>query len=85
MIGNRPTPWRPDAGHDPTDHRHARPGPAPGVLHVAARRRADDALLPEVEVLGRSATSGAHDMPWGQQVAHIEDPDGNVVNLTQQL
>jgi hypothetical protein len=24
-------------------------------------------------------------MPWGQRVAHIKDPDGNVVNLTQQL
>ena len=32
-----------------------------------------------------TATSGAHDMPWGQRVAHIRDPDGNVVNLTQQL
>jgi predicted enzyme related to lactoylglutathione lyase len=24
-------------------------------------------------------------MPWGQRVAHIADPDGNVVNLTQTL
>ncbi|WP_245160258.1 hypothetical protein [Blastococcus sp. CT_GayMR20] len=27
----------------------------------------------------------ADDMPWGQRVAHIKDPDGNVPNLTQQL
>ena len=24
-------------------------------------------------------------MPWGQRIAHIKDPDGNAVNLTQQL
>ena len=23
-----------------------------------------------------------NDMPWGQRVAHIQDPDGNTVNLT---
>jgi len=22
---------------------------------------------------------------WGQQVAHIQDPDGNAVNLTQSI
>jgi predicted enzyme related to lactoylglutathione lyase len=44
-----------------------------------------DALLPRVEELGGTTTSGANDMPWGQRVAHIKDPDGNVVNLTQTL
>jgi predicted enzyme related to lactoylglutathione lyase len=44
-----------------------------------------DAVLPRVEQLGGEATSGTNDMPWGQRVAHIKDPDGNVVNLTQQL
>lgn len=44
-----------------------------------------DALLPRVEELGGSAPGPANDMPWGQRVAHISDPDGNVVNLTQQL
>jgi predicted enzyme related to lactoylglutathione lyase len=44
-----------------------------------------DVLLPKVEGLGGTATSEANDMPWGQRVAHIKDPDGNVVNLTQQL
>jgi predicted enzyme related to lactoylglutathione lyase len=44
-----------------------------------------DALLLKVGGLGGTATSGANDMPWGQRVAHIKDPDGNVVNLTQQL
>ena len=38
-----------------------------------------------VEGLGGESTSGANDMPWGQRVAHIKDPDGNVVNLTQTL
>ena len=44
-----------------------------------------DALLPRVEELGGSAPGPANDMPWGQRVAHITDPDGNVVNLTQTL
>ena len=44
-----------------------------------------DALLPRVADLGGSAGGPANDMPWGQRVAHIKDPDGNVVNLTQQL
>ena len=27
----------------------------------------------------------SNDMPWGQRVAHVSDPDGNTVNLTQVL
>ena len=41
-----------------------------------------DALLPRVEELGGSVTGGPTDMPWGQRVVHLRDPDGNVVNLT---
>jgi predicted enzyme related to lactoylglutathione lyase len=44
-----------------------------------------DALLPRVTELGGTGGDGANDMPWGQRVAHIKDPDGNVVNLTQTL
>jgi predicted enzyme related to lactoylglutathione lyase len=44
-----------------------------------------DALLPRVVELGGSAPGAANDMPWGQRVAHVRDPDGNAVNLTQQL
>ena len=44
-----------------------------------------DALLPRVADLGGRAPGPSNDMPWGQRVAHITDPDGNVVNLTQQL
>jgi predicted enzyme related to lactoylglutathione lyase len=43
------------------------------------------AVLPAVADLGGTAPGPANDMPWGQRVAHIKDPDGNVVNLTQQL
>ena len=44
-----------------------------------------DALLPRVVALGGSAPGPSNDMPWGQRVAHVSDPDGNVVNLTQSL
>lgn len=44
-----------------------------------------DALLPRVAELGGSAADPSNDMPWGQRVAHIADPDGNAVNVTQQL
>ena len=44
-----------------------------------------DALLGKVEGLGGHVQGSSNDMPWGQRVAHIADPDGNVVNLTQDL
>lgn len=43
-----------------------------------------DGAVARVQALGGEA-SGANDMPWGQRVAHVRDPDGNAVNLTQQL
>ncbi|MFI1501083.1 VOC family protein [Streptomyces platensis] len=42
-----------------------------------------DALLDRVGPLGGTVLGPATDMPWGQRVAHIQDPDGNAVNLTQ--
>ncbi len=44
-----------------------------------------DALLPRVSELGGHVEGPSNDMPWGQRVAHVQDPDGNAVNLTQQL
>ncbi|AIS02315.1 VOC family protein [Streptomyces glaucescens] len=44
-----------------------------------------DGTLGRVESLGGSVRSGPNDMPWGQRVAHIQDPDGNPVNLTQAI
>jgi predicted enzyme related to lactoylglutathione lyase len=41
-----------------------------------------DVLLPRVSGLGGEVTGGPTDMPWGQRVAHIKDPDGNALNLT---
>ncbi|MFE6522748.1 VOC family protein [Streptomyces sp. NPDC057794] len=42
-----------------------------------------DETLGRVTALGGTVRSGPNDMPWGQRVAHISDPDGNPVNLTQ--
>ena len=44
-----------------------------------------EGLLPRVEELGGKVQGPPNDMPWGQRVAHIADPDGNVVNLTKTL
>ncbi|MFJ6852926.1 VOC family protein [Streptomyces sp. NPDC091271] len=44
-----------------------------------------DETLGRVTALGGSVSGGPNDMPWGQRVAHIEDPDGNPVNLTQPI
>lgn len=44
-----------------------------------------DALLDRVEALGGTALGAPTDMPWGQRVAHVQDPDGNTVNLTQAI
>ena len=58
---------------------------SPGRMLLSIEVPDVDALLGRVESLGGTSTSGANDMPWGQRVAHIADPDGNVVNLTQTL
>jgi predicted enzyme related to lactoylglutathione lyase len=42
-----------------------------------------DALLEHVEALGGRVLGMPNDMPWGQRVAHIQDPDGNTVNLAE--
>ncbi|WP_250008122.1 VOC family protein [Actinoplanes sp. M2I2] len=44
-----------------------------------------DALLDRVEKAGGEVLGPPNDMPWGERVAHIHDPDGNVINLTQTL
>lgn len=44
-----------------------------------------DALLPTVASAGGVVSGRANDMPWGQRVAHVLDPDGNMVNLTTWL
>ena len=42
-----------------------------------------DALLDRVGKLGGTVLGPPNDMPWGQRVAHVQDPDGNPLNLTQ--
>ncbi|MFI0723486.1 VOC family protein [Streptomyces sp. NPDC021224] len=42
-----------------------------------------EATLGRVAALGGAVSGGPNDMPWGQRVAHVTDPDGNAVNLTQ--
>ncbi len=44
-----------------------------------------DAALSQVEEAGGRVLGGPTDMPWGQRVAHIHDPDGNLLNLTTAL
>ena len=44
-----------------------------------------DELVPRVARLGGRLLGLPNDMPWGQRVAHIHDPDGNAVNLTQSI
>ncbi|QIJ65842.1 VOC family protein [Streptomyces sp. JB150] len=59
-------------------------GAAPRILLSIAVDDVDR-TLGRVEALGGSVSGGPDDMPWGQRVAHIEDPDGNPVNLTQPI
>jgi predicted enzyme related to lactoylglutathione lyase len=67
-----------------TSDAGVQPG-SPGRMLLSIEVPDVDALLPKVEGLGGHAQGSANDMPWGQRVAHIADPDGNVVNLTQTL
>ncbi|MET9819726.1 VOC family protein [Streptomyces sp. NPDC006386] len=57
-------------------------GAAPRILLSIGVDDVDETLS-RVTALGGSVRSGPTDMPWGQRVAHIVDPDGNPVNLTQ--
>lgn len=59
-------------------------GPA-GRLLLSIDVDSPDHLLVEVEPLGGRVLGPPTDMPWGQRVAHIEDPDGNLINLTRPL
>ncbi|MFH8484286.1 VOC family protein [Streptomyces longisporoflavus] len=54
------------------------------ILLSMAVETVDD-LIERVESLGGEVLGPANDMPWGQRVAHIKDPDGNAVNLTQAI
>jgi predicted enzyme related to lactoylglutathione lyase len=58
---------------------------APGRVVMAVFVENVDDLLPRVKPAGGKVLGKAKDMPWGHRVAHITDPDGNTLNLTQQL
>ena len=53
----------------------------PGRMLLSIEVPDVDALLPRVAELGGEAPGPADDMPWGQRVAHIKDPDGNVISI----
>lgn len=44
-----------------------------------------NALIDRVTELGGTVGGAPNDMPWGQRVAHVKDPDGNPINLTQPI
>ncbi|SNY52867.1 VOC family protein [Paractinoplanes atraurantiacus] len=58
---------------------------APVRVILSAEVADVDALLPVVESAGGTVPGPANDMPWGQRVAHVLDPDGNMLNLTMWL
>jgi predicted enzyme related to lactoylglutathione lyase len=59
-------------------------GAAPRILPSIGVDDVDE-TLGRVEALGGSVRGAPNDMPWVQRVAHIRDPDGNPVNLTQPI
>jgi predicted enzyme related to lactoylglutathione lyase len=58
---------------------------APARIVLSAEVPDVDALLPTVESAGGTVRDQPKDMPWGQRVAHVLDPDGNILNLTTYL
>lgn len=59
-------------------------GPASRILLSIGVEDVDE-TLGRVVALGGSVRSGPNDMPWGERVAHISDPDGNPLNITQPI
>lgn len=72
------------AGLDLVDNKRGAKA-APGRVAVAVFVKNVDDLLPRVKPAGGKVRGPAKDMPWGHRVAHITDPDGNPINLTQRL
>jgi predicted enzyme related to lactoylglutathione lyase len=58
---------------------------APQRLLLSIEVSSVDALLERVTELGGTVLSPPNDMPWGQRVVHLRDPDGNPVNLTEDI
>ncbi|MGY1652516.1 VOC family protein [Geodermatophilus sp. SYSU D01119] len=56
---------------------------SPGRVLVSIEVDDVDVALPRVGELGGAVAGPPADMPWGQRVAHVQDPDGNAVNLTR--
>jgi predicted enzyme related to lactoylglutathione lyase len=65
-------------------HKRGADAPAGRVAVAVFVDNVDD-LLPRVKPAGGKVHGTANDMPWRHRVAHITDPDGNTINLTQQL
>lgn len=61
----------------------AAPMDAPQRMLLSAEVPDVDGLLPRVTELGGAVGGPPNDMPWGQRVAHVQDPDGNTLNLTR--
>ena len=57
--------------------------PMASMARLAADIEAGRAEVPRGWRLDRPGPP--NDMPWGQRVAHIQDPDGNTVNLTEPI
>ncbi|ANY09735.1 VOC family protein [Pseudonocardia sp. HH130630-07] len=61
-------------------------GPQRFLLSAVLASASDvDAVLPRVTALGGTVDGAPNDMPWGQRVAHVKDPDGNALNLAGPL
>ncbi len=58
---------------------------APQRMLLSVNVESVDSLLEQVEAAGGTVLGPPNDMPWGQRVAHVHDPDGNTVNLTQPI
>ncbi|MCG7527567.1 VOC family protein [Streptomyces sp. OfavH-34-F] len=71
-----------DLGLVTKDRSEEEPGAGPRVLLSIAVNDVDE-TFDRVTALGGSTQGGPTDMPWGQRVAHIKDPAGNAINLTQ--
>ena len=64
------------------DEADAAPADTPQRIALSFEVDDVDALLGRVGELGGTVDGPPNDMPWGQRVAHVHDPDGNQVNLT---
>jgi lactoylglutathione lyase len=66
-------------------HRLVAPGPEAPGFELGFRVEDVDAAFSDLVAAGAPPVTPPANRPWGQRTAYVADPDGNLIELVQQL